>query len=183
MIYFLDICKKIFMKIILVGYMASGKSTIGKILSEKLQADFFDLDKIIEQREKKSIMDIFKEDGEIYFRKKETEYLQELLERDAKFILALGGGTPCYGKNMDLINESEATSFYLQAKIPTIVDRLLKAKTPRPLVTNLEIQKIPEYVAKHLFERRTFYEKATHTIAIDDKSKKQIALEIAEILN
>ena len=169
------------MKIILLGYMASGKSTIGKILSEKLHGDFYDLDKIIEHREKKSISKIFSEEGEIYFRKKEHEYLKEVLRKDNSFILALGVGTPCYSGNMDWISNSDATSIYLRAKIPTIVDRIMKGKMKRPLVANLEPQKIPEYVAKHLFERRSFYEKATHTIDTDGKSKKEVAKEIADI--
>ena len=152
--------------------MASGKSTIGKEVSKKLYMNFIDLDTFIEKRENQSISAIFKVKGEIYFRSIERRYLKELLNSDADFVLSLGGGTPCYGDNMALIVASEATSVYIKAGIPALVSRLTAEKSNRPLIANLADDKIQEFVAKHLFERRFFYEQAdiilptnTHSIA------------------
>ena len=92
------------MKVILLGYMASGKSTIGRLLAEEKGLKFINLDEYLEEKEEKSISDIFKDKGEIYFRLKENEYLKELLEKKESFVLSLGGGTPCYSSNMDVIN-------------------------------------------------------------------------------
>ncbi len=88
--------------------MASGKSTIGREISKKLDMKFIDLDDYISKREKRSISEIFKVKGEIYFRRIESLYLSEILNSKDSFILSLGGGTPCYSNNMDLILNSEA---------------------------------------------------------------------------
>jgi shikimate kinase len=89
----------------------------------------------------------------------------------------LGGGTPCYGNNMELIQKSDAKSIYIKASIKTLVARLIKEKSKRPLVADLENDQITEFVAKHLFERRFFYEQASITINTDDKSIAAITAE------
>ena len=161
--------------------MASGKSTIGKEVSKKLYMNFIDLDTFIEKRENQSISAIFKVKGEIYFRSIERRYLKELLNSDADFVLSLGGGTPCYGDNMALIVASEATSVYIKAGIPALVSRLTAEKSNRPLIANLADDKIQEFVAKHLFERRFFYEQADIILPTDAQSISEIttALRIA----
>ena len=171
------------MKIVLLGYMASGKSSIGKKLSKRLKMNFIDLDDYIIDKEKATIAEIFKQKGEIYFRNIEHKYLQELLSKDDNFILALGGGTPCYANNMELIKEKATTSIYLQGNVSTMVKRLITKKAKRPIIASLHDDKIPEFVAKHLFERRFFYEQAKMTIKIDDKTKTEIAKELALLLN
>ncbi|WP_026778113.1 shikimate kinase [Polaribacter sp. Hel_I_88] len=171
------------MKIVLLGYMASGKSSIGKKLSKRLTMNFIDLDDYIIQKEEATIAEIFKQKGEIYFRNIESKYLKEILFKEEDFILSLGGGTPCYANNMNLINEKATTSIYLQGNVPTMVKRLIQKKAKRPIIASLEDDKIPEFVAKHLFERRFFYEQAKMTIKIDDKTKKEIAKELAILLN
>lgn len=163
--------------------MASGKSSIGKILSKKLSMSFIDLDDYIIDKEKMSISDIFKEKGEIYFRLIENKYLKEILSKKEDYILSLGGGTPCYANNMEEINNSEAISIYLQGNVPTMVKRLIKKKSKRPLIASLDDDHIPEFVAKHLFERRFFYEQAKKLVKIDGKSKKRVAKELAKFLN
>jgi shikimate kinase len=170
-------------KIVLLGYMASGKSSVGKRLSKKLSMRFIDLDDYIIEKEHMSIQDVFKNKGEIYFRQIESKYLSEILSINDDFILSLGGGTPCYGNNMEEINKSDVISVYLQGSIPTIIKRLIKKKSKRPLIAFLGDEKIPEFVAKHIFERRPFYEQAKMTIKIDDKSKKEITAELEKILN
>lgn len=170
------------MKIVLLGYMASGKSTIGREISKKLDMKFIDLDDYISKREKTSISEIFKVKGEIYFRRIESLYLREILNSKDRFILSLGGGTPCYSNNMELILNSEASSIYIKAGIKTLVSRLTAEKNKRPLVAELEDDKLVEFVAKHLFERRFFYEQASMTVNTEDKSTEEITTEIRILL-
>jgi shikimate kinase len=170
------------MKIVLLGYMASGKSTIGREISKKLDMKFIDLDDYISKREKRSISEIFKVEGEIYFRRIESLYLGEILNSKDSFILSLGGGTPCYSNNMELILNSDASSIYIKASIKTLVSRLIAEKNKRPLVADLEDDKLIEFVAKHLFERRFFYEQASITINTEDKSTEEITTEIGILL-
>ena len=162
--------------------MASGKSTIGREISKKLDMKFIDLDDYISKREKSSISEIFKVKGEIYFRRIESLYLREILNSKDRFILSLGGGTPCYSNNMELILNSEASSIYIKAGIKTLVSRLTAEKNKRPLVAELEDDKLLEFVAKHLFERRFFYEQASMTVNTEDKSTEEITTEIRILL-
>ena len=171
------------MKIVLLGYMASGKSSIGKLLSKKLSMKFLDLDDYIIQKEEMSIAKIFEKKGEVYFRMIENKYLKEVLNTKDQFILALGGGTPCYANNMEEINKGDTVSIYLEGKTKTMIDRLIKKKSKRPLIASLADDKIPEFVAKHLFERRLYYELAKITVEIDAKSKKEVTKELKKILN
>ncbi len=162
--------------------MASGKSTIGREISKKLDMKFIDLDDYISKREKSSISEIFKVKGEIYFRRIESFYLSEILNSKDSIILSLGGGTPCYSNNMELILNSEASSIYIKASIKTLVTRLTSEKNKRPLVAELENDKLTEFVAKHLFERRFFYEQASITVITEDKSIEEITTEIRILL-
>ena len=171
------------MKIVLIGYMASGKSTIGKILAKKLNFPFIDLDDYISEAEHMSIPEIFSQKGEIYFRKIETKYLLEVLAKKGDFILSLGGGTPCYGNNMEIILNSSAASFYLKASIPTITKRISDGKTTRPLVAHLSNEELPEFIGKHLFERQFYYLQSNHIITVDGKQKNEVADNILDILH
>jgi len=169
------------MKIVLLGYMASGKSAVGTILSNKLGTQCIDLDDFIEEKEQLTISEIFKIKGEIYFRKKEGEYLKELLELKEDCIISLGGGTPCYGNNMEFIGNN-SKSFYLKASINTIYNRLNSETSKRPLVASIGKENLKEYIAKHLFERSLFYQRAQHTISVDKKSIFKIVDEIITLL-
>ena len=165
------------MKIVLVGYMTSGKSSVGKVLAGSFDCNFIDLDEYIETKEGASITEIFTQKGEIYFRIKEIEYLKEILSLEENIILSVGGGTPCYGENMKLINTT-ATAVYLKASIKTLLDRLNKEKKNRPLIADLSLEKMTEFVGKHLFERAYFYEQAKLIVKIDDKTIEEIVVEI-----
>lgn len=172
------------MKVILLGYMTSGKTAVGKLLAKKLFLPFIDLDKYISEKEGMTISDIFKQRGEIYFRKIEHQYLKELLDSQEKFVLSLGGGTPCYAGNMDLIkNDTSSTSIYLEASINTLVERLQRGKNKRPLVSDLSDEKLIEFVAKHLFERRNYYQQAAHKVQVNDKSLSTLVTEIRILLH
>ncbi|WP_242093304.1 shikimate kinase [Aestuariivivens sediminicola] len=172
------------MIVILIGYMASGKSTLGKILAEKLKYDFIDLDDYIEGQEKLSVKDIFKKKGELYFRKSETLYLSNILKTKNNIVLALGGGTPCYGNNMDLISATSGVkSFYLKATLPHLVNKLFKKKNKRPLIAHLESkEELRDFIGKHLFERAPYYEQADFSISVDHKTKKEIVKSIRSLL-
>ncbi len=167
------------MKITLLGYMASGKSAVGRLLASKLELKFIDLDDYIEEKEGKIISDIFEENGEIYFRRKETEYLIELLSSEDSFVLSLGGGTPCYGKNIEVIL-SESVSVYLRTNINSLFDRLINETNKRPLVARLKKDELKEFIAKHLFERSPFYEQAQHIIATDEYQTEGVVDKILE---
>lgn len=169
------------MKIVFIGYMASGKSAVAKEVSTQLNLELIDLDAYIEEKEGQEISEIFKEKGEIYFRKKEKHYLNEVLSMKTSCILSLGGGTPCFSGNMELILE-KATSFYLRANVPTIYNRLLLEKSKRPLVAEIADENLQEFIAKHLFERSGYYEQSNHAISVNDKSVLEISDEILKIL-
>jgi len=170
------------MKIILVGYMGSGKSTIGKHLSNFVRIPFYDLDEIIEKDEKKSIKSIFKENGEIYFRKIESKTFNNFIKENDNFILALGGGTPCYANNHLALQNEDVNSFYLKASVDTLAERLNSEKENRPLISNFSETELNDYIRKHLFDRSHFYLESKHVISIDNRSIDEITNEILAVL-
>src|SRR5690606_18911594 len=105
------------MKIILLGYMGSGKSTVAQNIASQLNLNYIDLDSKIENHTKRSVSQIFEEKGEIFFRKVENQLLQDVLNNNQDYVLALGGGTPCYGNNIELLKQSAANLIYLKASI------------------------------------------------------------------
>jgi len=125
-------------KIVLIGYMGSGKTTIAKLLSEKLGIAPLDLDEIIEEKANLSVAAIFEQKGEVYFRKQEHVLLKELLSQPGDLILSLGGGTPCYANNHELLNVEGIVSVYLKASIDTLFGILSLEKNNRPLIAALE---------------------------------------------
>lgn len=170
------------MKIVLLGYMGSGKSAVGKELAEIVSVPFIDLDTYIEEKEKMPISDIFEAKGELYFRKLEKHYLEKLLKEEAGKVLSLGGGTPCYYQNMETIAEHKSKTFYLQASVGTLVRRLLSEQDKRPLIAHLNPEELPEFIGKHLFERSSFYRKAQHIITVDDVTIAEIVKKIQDKL-
>lgn len=169
-------------KIILVGYMGSGKTEIGILLSKNIDLPFYDLDNLINLETSKSINEIFAEEGEIYFRKIEHQILANTIIKNKSFILSLGGGTPCYANNHLLLNQENVTSIYLKASISTLVDRLKLNRINRPLIKDLSENELSEYIAKHLFERSFYYNQCKNTIVVDDKSMAEIVAEIEKLL-
>ena len=123
-------------KIVLLGYMGCGKSTIALKLSKNIKIPFVDLDKIIEEKEKLSINAIFETRGEVYFRKREREVFIELLNSPENLIIGLGGGTPCYANNHELLKGNNVLSIYLKASIETLYNRLVFNKSKRPLIAD-----------------------------------------------
>lgn len=169
-------------KVILVGYMGSGKTEIGKLVSKMTKIPFHDLDDLIENQLSKSINQIFSEEGEVFFRKKEHEIFTAEMNSEKSFILSLGGGTPCYANNHLLLQAENVNSIYLKASIPTLVDRLKENKSGRPLLKDLSEEELTEYIAKHLFDRSFYYNQCKHIIVVDDKSPSEIADEVESLL-
>ncbi len=160
--------------------MGSGKTHISKILSEKINFKLFDLDKEISKRNRLSVSEIFAQKGEIYFRKKERELLEEVLATQERCVISLGGGTPAYYNNMELIN-SQTVSIYLRAGVGTLSERLKWQKEKRPLIATISDEDLPEFIAKHLFERNVFYNKARWIVDTDNKTPEEVVEEICRI--
>lgn len=170
------------MKIVLLGYMGSGKTTIGRELAKDMGFQFLDLDDYIEASEQMDIPTIFGTQGELFFRKKEHAYLKQILKEKEDFVLSTGGGTPCYGENMTAIMDGTDNVFYLRLSINFLVNRLLTEKEQRPLIQNIPDNELPEFIGKHLFERSFFYTRAKHTISCDNKTGDAIIKEIKGLL-
>ena len=169
-------------KVVLVGYMGSGKSLIGKLLSEKTELLFIDLDEIIEQYENAAIKTIFKTKGEIYFRKVEHLIFKDLVQSKANFILSLGGGTPCYANNHEMLLNENVISIYLYASIDTLYQRLILEKSKRPILADKSESEMKEFIAKHLFDRSFYYNQSKFKIDVNNKSTDEIILEIQKLL-
>ncbi|MBP6039315.1 MAG: shikimate kinase [Flavobacterium sp.] len=170
------------MKVVLVGYMGSGKSSVGKLLGLQLGIPFYDLDAVIEDIEQLSISDLFEKKGELYFRKSENKILKQILHKDESIVLSLGGGTPCYYNNHELLLQDGVVSFYLKATSAKLVERLQVEKESRPLVASLNKDELLDFVNKHLFDRSYYYHQVNHVVAIDEKSVDQLVDEIVQQL-
>jgi shikimate kinase len=153
------------MKIFLIGFMGSGKTYCGKQLSGKLHIPFYDLDELIITEKGKTINEIFTEEGEEYFRLKEKEILHTITESHETFIMACGGGTPCYFNNIEYMNESGVT-VWMNTPVDILHERLLKEKENRPLLKELSDEQLKSYIIKKFADRKMYYEQAA--IRIDD---------------
>lgn len=166
-------------KIILLGFMGCGKSTIGRALAERLDYQFIDLDDEIEKVATITISKLFDVKGEAYFRKLESKTLKTTLSKKGKAVIALGGGTPCYNKNMELIKK--LPSFYIRCGVDVLAKRLEKEKTHRPIIANKKQSELKSFIAKKLSHRRQFYRKATH-ILVGARAKAKIISRIESII-
>ncbi len=161
------------MRIYLIGYMGSGKSTLGRRLSKHLNVQFVDMDHYIEERNYKTIPQIFSEEGEAEFRKKERKALEELSEF-TDIVIATGGGAPCFFDNIDLMNQSGKT-IYLNIDPEILAERLIKSKTERPLIKGKSKEELVEFIDTSLRKRNEFYKQAKYQITQPD-----IDLEVLE---
>lgn len=143
------------MRIFLIGFMASGKSSVGKKLANKMNLPFVDLDNYIEEKHGTTIRLIIYEKGQDVFREYEKEALREVIDKYSNAVISTGGGAPCFYDNMDLMKKSGET-VYLEVDIPTLVDRLMHSKKDRPLIWGKTRDDLTVY-AKELLERRQGY--------------------------
>lgn len=153
--------------------MGSGKSTLGKKVANKLDIPFIDSDVEIENHFGKSIAEIFTEFGESHFRTIETEYIEALNLRE-DFVLATGGGMPCFDRNMQLLNEV-GTTFYLERSPKELAHRLFHAKSERPLIAGLSEEELLPFIEDKLKQREEFYRQAAITLAREEQKPEVIA--------
>jgi shikimate kinase len=169
-------------KIILLGYMGCGKSTVAHKLAAVTAIPYTDLDLYIEEKYQTTISNIFKEKGEIYFRKIEQLAFDELLQNPTKMIIGLGGGTPCYANNHEKLQLKNVSSIYLKASIATLFKRLSVNKSKRPLIASMDDEALQEFIAKHLFDRSFYYNQAKYVVSVDEKTVDETIAAILELL-
>jgi shikimate kinase len=154
-----------------IGFMATGKTWWGRAAAAQLKAPFIDLDRYIEEREGRTIPELFREHGEAGFRAIERARLHELRDRGA-CIVATGGGAPCFFDNIDWMNRHGSTLF-LDTPVELIVERLKADKTERPLLRDLDEAGLRDFVVSLLEKRGPFYRQAAHVL---DQSTRDAAL-------
>ncbi|MBC7902819.1 MAG: shikimate kinase [Gemmatimonadaceae bacterium] len=163
------------MRIFLIGFMGSGKTHWGKLMSQKMKLAFYDLDEEVVRSDGRPITKIFNEDGEEFFRYKEKAVLEALIADHEAVVISCGGGTPCFFKNIDLMKRSGRV-IWLNTSVDALVARLLKEKQTRPLIKTISDQDLRAHIIKKLQDRRLYYEQADtmvheETITIDSLIK------------
>ncbi len=139
--------------------MGSGKTHWGRLLSEKLGVRFFDLDEEIVVQAGKPITEIFATTGEEHFRMLEKDILRHISEMHESFIMACGGGTPCYFNNIEFMNQA-GTSVWINTPVETLFSRLVNQKSKRPLIRDLSDDQLRGFISKKFSDRRMYYEQA-----------------------
>ncbi len=159
-------------RIILIGYMGAGKTTVGRELAKELGLMFYDLDWYITSRMRRTVAQIFEEHGEDGFRQIERNMLHEVAEFE-NIVLSCGGGTPCFFDNMDYMN-SKGDTVYLKATPEVLYAHLKMGKGVRPLLLNKTPEQVEAFVKTQLKEREPFYTKAKHTfdVSLLDNNEK-----------
>jgi shikimate kinase len=168
------------MLIFLTGFMGSGKSTAGKLVSSKTGYTYIDLDAAIEEKEKKSITEIFNDAGQDYFRQLETEMLHSLADQK-KAIVSVGGGCPCVNENIEWMN-SNGKTIYLKAHHGTLFHRLMPTKKNRPLIAQLSDVQLMEYILNQLPVRDKFYSRSHFTIETATEQPSVLCHRIVEVM-
>lgn len=148
--------------IFLIGFMGSGKSTLGAQLARRLDYQFVDMDQLIEDTAEMSIPEIFDEHGEKVFRKWEHDILRELCQGE-NMVVSTGGGVPCHSGLMDLMN-SKGTTIYLKLSPEALLSRLMRSRTERPLIKGKSERELREFIKSKLKEREEFYLKASRVV-------------------
>ncbi|MBL7968948.1 MAG: shikimate kinase [Prolixibacteraceae bacterium] len=165
------------MRIFLIGFMGSGKSTMGRALAASLNLTFIDLDTYLEERYFRTIPQIFAEEGEANFRMKERKVLEEVSLFD-QVIVATGGGAPCFFDNMELMNNS-GFCIFLDVDVESLIYRLTHARVERPLIKGKSVEELRQFIGELMQKRRPFYEKARYIL----KGKEILPSQIIEIVN
>ena len=168
-------------RIIIIGYMGAGKTTVGKALAKALGLDFYDLDWYIESRMHKTVKQIFDEQGEEGFRRIEHNMLHEVAEFE-DVIISCGGGTPCFFDNMDYMNRQGYT-IYLKSTPEVLHKHLQMGKTVRPLLLNKTADEVKAVITEQLSKRVPYYLKAQHIVDVnllDTYDKIKLTVEAIE---
>lgn len=159
-------------KVFLIGFMGSGKTHWGQIWAEKTGLTFFDLDQKIEEAFQMTITDIFEKKGEEKFREMERFHLRKF-ESENNFILACGGGTPCFFDNLSWI-KSEGKVIYLKARADSILEKVMQETEKRPLIKDVNQSELLFFIEKKLGEREPFYAKADFTLRVENLNDKSL---------
>ncbi len=157
------------MKIYLNGFMGAGKTHWGRLISQKMTLPFFDLDEQVVNAESKSIPEIFELEGEEYFRVKEKEVLHIISESHDSFVMACGGGSPCYFNNIEYMNKSGLT-VWINTPASILYERLLKEKESRPLLKALGDDQLRGFIHKKFSDRKIYYEQCRVTVEDEEIS-------------
>lgn len=152
-------------RILIIGYMGAGKTTLGKVLAESLGLPFYDLDWYIESRMMKTVPQLFAERGEEGFRKVEHNMLHEVAEFE-DVVISCGGGTPCFYDNMEYMN-AQGDTVYLKASPEVLYAHLQIGKVERPLLKNKTREEMQAFIQEQLAEREKYYTKARHIFNVD----------------
>ena len=172
-------------RIVLIGYMGSGKTTVGKALAKEIGLPFYDLDWYIESRMRKKVSQIFAERGEEGFRQIERNMLHEVAEFE-NVVVSCGGGTPCFFDNMDYLNQ-QAQVAYLRCEPEVLRQHLLMGKGDRPLLKGKTPEELISYISEQVTYREQFYTKARYTLDVslmDNYEKIKITIEkLKELLD
>lgn len=155
------------MRIFLIGFMGSGKTHWGKQVAQRLHLPFYDLDEVIVEVEKRSIPDIFGESGEEYFRSKERDTLEKIVDENTNMVLSCGGGTPCFFNNIEFMKKY-GTTVWLNTHVDVLLHRLMKERMQRPLLKDLKDDELKHFIIRKLNERRMYYELADVIIDKED---------------
>ena len=161
------------MLVFLIGYMGSGKTSIGKKLAARLGYGFIDTDKEIEQDYGTTIREMFEREGEAYFRERERELLEKLGGHDGNFIVSTGGGMPCRPGNIELMNSAGLT-IYLKMGPEKLASRLKGGRDKRPMLKGLNDDELVDFIAQNLEQREPFYGRAAMVLECDDASDEYV---------
>lgn len=160
------------MLIFIIGYMGSGKTTLGRSLAEKYGYNFLDLDDLIISETGYWIAEFFERFGEEEFRKVEYKILLEHLN-DKDTVIATGGGTACYADNMDVMNEYGVTVF-LDTPVEIILERIMEDLTERPLLKDIPAEERSKFIKQHLEKRKMYYSRAQIRVQGDEINEEEI---------
>ena len=158
--------------------MGCGKSTLGRLLASTLNLSFIDLDTFLEEKYFRRIPQIFAEEGESGFRKKEQNVLHEVSAFD-DVIVATGGGAPCFFDNMEVMNNT-GFCIFLDVDTASLVERLIHAKTERPIIKGKSHDELHHFIEEMMLKRRPFYEKARYIIKGNEIKPEQV-LKLLEV--
>lgn len=166
-------------RIILIGFMGAGKTTIGRQLAMALGLQFYDLDWYIEKRYHQKVSEIFEQQGEEHFRNLEQRMLHEVAEFE-DVVVSCGGGTPCYADNMQYMNQ-QAETVYLKLEPEVLCQHLAMGRTVRPLILGKTGDELLQYIRQELAKREPFYLQAKHVVDVslmDNFEKIQITIDL-----
>lgn len=163
----------------IVGYMGAGKSSVGREAAKRAGMRFVDMDREVEQIHGMPVAEIFDLDGERVFRKSEREVLEQLAAADDDLVVSCGGGTPCQGDNMSLMNEAGKT-IYLKLSPAKLIKRLRPGQTKRPILKGMDTDQMLALIERMLPEREPFYMRASMVIDCDALSDDSICGYVAD---